>query len=69
MENNTSERENEHNPPEFNSGKQNGTTAPTGFEGMNFEQQRGSYRKNDLESETQKMSGRNNSKKRQGDRK
>jgi hypothetical protein len=33
---------------------------------MNFEQQRGSYRKNDLESETQKMSGRNNSKKRQG---
>ena len=68
MENDTSERGNEHNPLETNSIKQNGTTAPTGFEGMNFEQQRGSYRKNDLESETQKMSGRNNSKKRQGDR-
>ncbi len=64
MENDTSERGNEHNPQNFNTGKQNGTSAPTGFEGMNFEQQRGSYRNNDSETETQKMSGRNNSKKR-----
>ena len=68
MENIRNERGNEHNPQELSSDKQNGTTAPTGFEGMNFEQQRGSYRNNDSgEGQTQKMSGRQNSKKRRGD--
>jgi hypothetical protein len=67
MENSRSERGNEHNPQDFNSGKQNGTTAPTGFEGMNFEQQRGSYRNNESVNQAQKIIGRNNSKKRRGD--
>lgn len=67
MDNFRSERSNEHNPQEYNTGKQNGNSAPTGFEGMNYEQQRGNYRNHESENHSKKMVGRNNAKKRRGD--
>jgi hypothetical protein len=67
MENNRGERGNKHNPQEYSSNTRNGKTAPTGFEGMNYEQQRGSYRSSEIEEHSHKMNGRNRLKKNRGD--
>lgn len=49
---------NEHNPHERDINQQGRkTSAPTGFEGMNFEQERGSYRDNQSHNLRKNSSG------------
>ena len=56
------DRMNEHNPTDRDINQQGRkTNAPTGFEGMNFEQERGSYRDNESHNLRQNTSGSNGS--------